>query len=623
MPSFSHNACCVHWITLLFIPLWINFSSVNCSGQTKLGRRVALLVACEQYQPQLENAGQKKLESPRKDMELLERELKHLAYEVRRIEGDSTACLDKGRIVSQIEEFISGIQIQDEVLVYLSGHGVQLYGDRYDGLYFVPEQAIVDDLSGLEDPGDDFYIENTLISIAWIADLLDKRQANNLVMILDCCRTKAKSTNQVGKKSPRTSSAKRVNIVYATSEGQAAFESIDTELNILEIEGIQRNKVRSKFTSNLIKYLRGECSPDDYQTDKSGDKILELDDALTIIERNLRDQAPSSFGKNNRKFTLGKLPAYTWDIQQYTTGLEPRINVQLANNSVPLEFLLVNPTVTPEKKIQLVDKTKYEKKSYKVDVELQMPFFLSATEISRQNWIDCLENPIAAKYLNSIQAPSSLQSDLLNRFKKQATNLNMPAQCTWPEALILCQLMTKKLDPNLDGFYKICSVEMSRSISKPCLTGIEFEFKPNAYGFRLPTEAQWHWAVFQDKDPIGIIKAASGQLRALQNGAEVPIAPVDSTDPHEPLTCGFRYALGNMAEWMADDWYRTDSRSLISPIHGASNCGKQRKLGDKFLKGAGVLDTITDQRRQSKPGALDTDHGLRILYQPAPHETSR
>ncbi|MFM7982771.1 MAG: caspase family protein, partial [Candidatus Fonsibacter sp.] len=139
MVSFSHHACYVHWIALFFFPLWINFSSVDCFGKTNNGRRVAILVACEQYHPQLESAGQKKLESPREDMKLLEKELKHLAYEVRRVEGDSAGALDKGRIASQLEEFISGIQVQDEVLVYLSGHGVQLYGDRYDGLYFVPE----------------------------------------------------------------------------------------------------------------------------------------------------------------------------------------------------------------------------------------------------------------------------------------------------------------------------------------------------------------------------------------------------------------------------------------------------------------------------------------------------
>ena len=605
------------WIHLILIPIWIEFSTTKCDAQPNVGRRTALLIACQDYQPQLEQVGQKKLDSPRKDMALLERELKHLNYQVRRIEGDSTAALSKSQIVDQIEKFIGDIQIQDDVLIYLSGHGVQLYSDRNDGLYFVPEQASVEDVSGLEDPGDGFYIDNGLISIAWIADLLDNRQANNRVMILDCCRSKAKQENKIGKKKPRTSPAKRVNIVYAASEGQAAFESADVDLNILDIDGFERKQVRSKFTANLIKYLRGEYSQDSYKTDASGNRILELDDALNQIGNNLSDQAPISAG-NTKQFTLGTPPPYTWDIQQYTANLQPREKVSLGALE-PLEFLLVNPMGIENKKLQFSDNKKYERTSNPVNCDLQMPFYLSVTEASCQNWIDCLEDPIAITYLNSIQAPSNLRTDLLNRFKKPSQDLNLPAPCTWPEAILLCQLMTKKVDRNTEGFYKICRLEFSKN--PPRITGIEYEFRPDAFGFRLPAEAQWHWAVFQDKDPLEIIKAAGGRVRALQNGVEIPTVSVGLNDPSEQLTSGFRYALGNMAEWLADDWIRTDSIRVVKPIHSPSNCGQQKKLGDKLLKGGGVLDNITDQRRQSKPGVLDKDHGLRVLYQPSPQKS--
>lgn len=616
-----HRLQYASWLTALV------FLFFDCFGQRTFAqelrsKKFALLVACENYHDQFESVGLKPLKSPINDAAFLEKELIHLGYEVTRVCGTSQERFSKEKLVSNISEFFEKLRRDDDVFVYLSGHGVQLYGDDYRGLYFVPETGSVSDIVNHTDPGETQVYDNSLLSVGWLVDKLESR-LKRCSIILDCCRLKPSQNvlvpNDTATIPLKVKELESVQVIYATSSNQAAFED-NRSLGVLEFPDLVDSKIHSRFTSELIKYLRGAYDQRDYDFE-SDQRKLDLNQFL--ISRGLEDSKQKPKTENPIDLPLGIVPPYTWDIQKYTTGLEPRINFQLTNTSVPLEFLLVNPTGTPDKKIQLVDKSKYERKSFKVDCELQMPFYLSVTEASLENWIDCLEDPIGSKYLDSIQAPSNLQTALLNRFKKQAQDLTMPAHCTWPEAIVLCQLMTKKLDPNLDGFYKICSMEMSKSVSNPCLTGIELEFKPNAYGFRLPTEAQWHWAIFQDKDPIGVIKAAGGQLRALQNGVKIPIATVSAKDPHEQLTSGFRYALGNMAEWVADDWYRTDSRSFINQMHPASTCGKQRRLGDKLLKGAGVLDSITDQRRQSRPSALDADHGLRLLYQPEPVQLSR
>jgi hypothetical protein len=62
---------------------------------------------------------------------------------------------------------------------------------------------------------------------------------------------------------------------------------------------------------------------------------------------------------------------------------------------------------------------------------------------------------------------------------------------------------------------------------------------------------------------------------------------------------------------------------VLTAAENPTKIGKEKKLGDKLLKGAGILDKITDQRRRGERGALDRDHGLRLLYQPPPVQKNR
>jgi hypothetical protein len=78
-----------------------------------------------------------------------------------------------------------------------------------------------------------------------------------------------------------------------------------------------------------------------------------------------------------------------------------------------------------------------------------------------------------------------------------------------------------------------------------------------------------------------------------------------------------------MAEWIWDDWSNTKSIKVLTAAENPPKIEKEKKLGEKLLKGAGILDKITDQRRQSKPGDLERDHGLRLLYQPPPVQKNR
>ncbi|MFZ4081329.1 MAG: caspase family protein [Pirellula sp.] len=558
--------------------------------------KVALLIACQDYQEITP------LRSPRNDMAYLARELEHLGYNVTRIEGKGNDVLDKDQILNEVKKFKNNFQSIDDVFVCLSGHGIQLYSERNDGLYFVPEKASSEDLVAYDDPGSGFYLDNSLVSIAEIVDLLQNREFKNLTLVLDCCRINAKKADEAvnpEKMKPRKDSEPKINIVYATPLGQAAFES-KSQLGILEFEDLTDSGIHSNFTFQLIKYLRGECRPEDYVTLESGLKKLDLNKALKTIEEH-----------------FGTLPAYPWDVQQYTARLEKRKTIRIGTSQA-LEFFLIDARDAKGKKIQLVDKFLLKQPKL-IDATIKMPYYLGVTEVSRQNWIDCLSDPISADFLREIDAPKDLQEDLLKRFKTAAGSTDLPASCTWPEAVLYCQLMTKRLHPQERGFYKIDGLEVSKNKQERSVTGIEFQYNPKAYGFRLPAEVQWHWAVFQNGNPIEVIKKSpSGVLKALRNGVKPPLGPVGLADPNEQNTFGFRYALGNMAEWIWDDWSRTESIRVLTAAENPTKIGKEKKLGDKLLKGAGILDKITDQRRQSKPGSLDEDTGLRLLYQPPP-----
>jgi hypothetical protein len=587
--------------------------------------KVALLIACQDYQENLGEIGLKPLGSPRNDMAYLAKELEHLGYKVMRIEGKINDVLDKDRILEEVEKFSGDLQKVDDVFVCLSGHGIQLYSDRFDGLYFVPEKATSEDIVACNDPGEESYFDNSLVPIAEIVDLL-KREVKDLILVLDCCRVDAgkavKAVNPAETK-PRKDAELKINIVYATPLGQAAFES-KSQLGILEFEDLTDSGIHSKFTFQLIKYLRGECRPEDYDTLESGLKKLDLNKALKTIEELDSNQPPSYFGPN-RNLTFGTLPAYPWDIQQYTSRLETSKTIRIGTSQA-LEFLLINPPDVKGKEIQLVDKSL--KQPHPIDATIKMPYYLGVTEVSRQNWIDCLSDPISADFLREIEAPidapKDLQEDLLKRFKTAAGSTDLPASCTWPEAVLYCQLMTKRLHPQEPGFYEIRSLEVSKNKQERSVTGIEFQYNPKAYGFRLPAEVQWHWAVFQDRNPIEVIKKSPSEvLKALRNGVEPPLGPVGLADPNEQNTFGFRYALGNMAEWIWDDWSNTKSIKVLTAAENPTKIGKEKKLGDKLLKGAGILDKITDQRRRGERGALDRDHGLRLLYQPPPVQKNR
>jgi hypothetical protein len=578
--------------------------------------KVALLIACQDYQEITP------LRSPRNDMAYLARELEHLGYNVTRIEGKANDVLDKDQILDKVKKFKNKFQSIDDVFVCLSGHGIQLYSERIDGLYFVPEKARSEDLVAYDDPGSGFYFDNSLVSIAEIVDLLQSREFKNLTLVLDCCRLKAEKADEAvnpEKMKPRKDSELKINIVYATPLGQAAFES-KSQLDILEFEDLTDRGVHSNFTAQLIKYLRGECRPEDYDTlPESGLKKLDLDKALKTIEELDSKQRPIYSLNKNPNF--GTLPAYPWDVQQYTARLEKRKTIRIGTSQA-LEFFLIDARDAKGKEIQLVDKSL--KQPHPIDATIKMPYYLGVTEVSRQNWIDCLSDPISADFLREVDAPKDLQEDLLKRFKTATGSTDLPASCTWPEAVLYCQLMTKRLHPQEPGFYEIRSLEVSKNEQERSVTGIEFQYDPKAYGFRLPAEVQWHWAVFQDRNPIEVIKKSPSEvLKALRNGVEPPLGPVGLADPNEQNTFGFRYALGNMAEWIWDDWSNTKSIKVLTAAENPTKIGKEKKLGDKLLKGAGILDKITDQRRRGERGALDRDHGLRLLYQPPPVQKNR
>ena len=607
--------------------------ALTAHAQDQAIRKVALLIACQDYQENLGEIGLKPLGSPRNDMAYLARELKHLGYCVTRIGGKGDDVLDKDQILEKVEKFSDNLQTVDDVFVCLSGHGIQLYSDRFDGLYFVPEKARSEDLVPCNDPGSEFYSDNSLVSIAEIVDLLQSPTFKNLTLVLDCCRLKAKEAVKAvnpAETKPRKKLELKINIVYATPLGQAAFES-KSQLGILEFEDLTDSGVHSKFTAQLIKYLRGECRPEDYDTlPEIRLKKLDLNKALKTIEELDSKQLPSYFGPN-RNLTFGTLPAYPWDVQQYTARLEKRKTIRIGTSQA-LEFLLIDLIDPPDvkgdvksKKIQLVDKFRFEKQPKLIDATIKMPYYLGVTEVSRQNWIDCLSDPISADFLREIQAPKDLQEDLLKRFKTATGSTDLPASCTWPEAVLYCQLMTKRLHPQERGFYEIRSLEVSKSKLERSVIGIEFQYNPKAYGFRLPGELQWHWAVFQDRNPIEVIKKSPSEvLKAKQQNGDVPpLGPVGLADPNEQNTFGFRYALGNMAEWIWDDWSNTKSIKVLTAAENPPKIEKEKKLGEKLLKGAGILDKITDQRRQSKPGDLERDHGLRLLYQPPPVQKNR
>jgi|GEM_PF-4109401 len=214
--------------------------------------RKALIIGNSDYGSQERN-----LNNPVNDATLLESTLKKYSFSV-----SKTINVNKRGFRDAVENFAEGLQSDDEVIFYFSGHGAQVNGRNY----LLPSGCDIR-------REDDCDIE--AVSANWILGLLS--DAKTVIFILDACRNnpyikKTKGDAVKGLAPMRTQSDKNQMIIYATEDGTEARD------------GEGKN---SPFVQALVSNIE--------KSDKKLQDML-LDIKIEVIEATHKEQIPTAYG---------------------------------------------------------------------------------------------------------------------------------------------------------------------------------------------------------------------------------------------------------------------------------------------------------------------------------------
>ncbi|MBR4104257.1 MAG: caspase family protein, partial [Thermoguttaceae bacterium] len=171
------------------------------------------------------------LKGVKNDVKALKKRLLEIGFEEKNIAvlldgGDSASMPTKKIIERRFDEFVADLQEGDNVVVYLSGHGVQKGKGKEAETFFVPMDV---------DPGSDAKTFATSVSVEKMTDKLAKNEAARFrLVIVDACREKlGKSmSNEVGG-APRIATMidapKSVSVLYSCEPDKLSFEDDEAD----------------------------------------------------------------------------------------------------------------------------------------------------------------------------------------------------------------------------------------------------------------------------------------------------------------------------------------------------------------------------------------------------------
>ena len=128
---------------------------------------VALVIANSAY------ITQPKLKSCKKDGEDMRGALERLNFDVFFAENQNRA-----ELFNIISEFLKNADLYSTVLLYYTGHGVQIDGENY----FVPIDYTYNPIKAI-------FVATQLVGMRVVQDYMDAHPEKNNIMILDACRS--------------------------------------------------------------------------------------------------------------------------------------------------------------------------------------------------------------------------------------------------------------------------------------------------------------------------------------------------------------------------------------------------------------------------------------------------
>jgi formylglycine-generating enzyme required for sulfatase activity len=341
-------------------------------------------------------------------------------------------------ILEQLDLLLQGKEHDDTILVFLSGHGIQLKGDPVgpDGnkeTYFCPEEAKVRDKS-------------SLVAIGEVMRRLAACPARRKLLLIDSCREEMLA-DDAPEKSGGTIELEPVRVrrppppaglavLFSCSPGETshAFKKLGDQ-------GV--------FTHFTLKYLRGEADANRYRKDE-----LLTSELAAYVSRETNDYVVDQLGKQQvpelvtpsglRPWPLGTRPP-TIVVEGRTAG--ERLVVKTSGIDLPVRWCPPGTFMMGSPK----DEEGRDDNEDQVQVELTRGFWLAETEVTQGLW------------QNVMGTTPWKEGDMF-------TKEGMKHPATWL---------------SWDDTQKFCDKLTDREQKERRLTA--------AWEYRLPTEAEWEY----------------------------------------------------------------------------------------------------------------------------------
>lgn len=232
---------------------------------TEAGRRMALVVGNDAYAAitPLDNAGN--------DARSMAGELRGLGFQV-----SEHFNIGYTAMVEAVDRFVTGLAPGDDVVVFFSGHGVQI---PRIGSYLLPTDVSVGNVARLE---------RTAYSLEFLASQLTAALPRFNLIVVDACRDNPFMSKSVGSGFSGVEPARGQMIVFSASKNQPALDRL----------GSSDRSLNGVFTRELLRVMkRPELSIQEV--------MLQVQDRVETLAQSIgREQRPAIYSEVRGRFFL-------------------------------------------------------------------------------------------------------------------------------------------------------------------------------------------------------------------------------------------------------------------------------------------------------------------------------
>ncbi len=520
-------------VKIVFLILLILISS---EGFTE---RVALVIGNESYE-------QEPLQNPVNDAKAIAKTLSKLDFYVT-IETE----LNRKNMINVINNFSEYLEYDDVVLLYYSGHGVQLNGINY----LIPLNSNIQSEEDVEFEG---------VAIDRYLRKLEKARIN--IIILDACRdnpyrrvrSMSKGLAQVSAKTEGTF------IAYSTAPGTTSLDgqgnhSPYTKNLLKELE--RPNQQIEEVFKNVRIAVKNETNNQQIPWDSSS-----LTDDFIFCKADILENIPEKIEiKTKKKYKTG-----TMKVSSNQSGmlyLDGDFLAEIKKNKTEI----IKDIRLGQHDLEMQAKGKSQKKQIEI---FQFEIISVHFEISESDKMIFVEGGelhledknsgnsvcIESFYVSQYEVKQNEYESLMGENPSGFIGKDLPVESVnWQKAVEFCNAKSRA-----DG-YEECYIELDGEMI--C------DFSKN--GYRLPTEAEWEFAAKGGNKSQNFKFAGSNSIQEVAWFRDNSGDQTYSVGKKKPNELGIYDMSGNVWEW-CNDWFAVDHINAISEDQRGPKEGSSR-----------------------------------------------